>query len=278
MDAPPMPVVLHLRGRVVGVGVGADRATLFPSPPEEEDGVDVQEMVGRLVVPGGEGARAGGWRYRDIYLRVLDAAAPPGSTAPARISEERQEEEEVDGLWVRVPDAVLRPLLAHIPAGRLVEEAEAMATAAAAAAEDEAAETRDDAEEEGEEEKEKTAGGAQESSGSDSAASWFYARWALRALRALASTRNPPFRLAVRVDVAATDAATAAAAPPPASVAAEGILASQLPYGGGGGGMLLQRQKPKLLELELELVRLAEAPVEAEGDAMEEGAGGGGGD
>lgn len=282
MDTPP-PLLLHLRGRVAGVGVGAERAPLFHSPPPEEGGMDeddvLQGVLGRLVVRGagddGEGECAGGegqWRYRDVFLRVVDAEAPSSAPAAKAAPRAREEEEaeaaagegegEGEGLWVRVPDAVLRPLLAHVPPGRLVEEAEA--AAAAAAEEDTAAETHDS------EEKAVASGGAARLCSSPSS-SFFYARWVLRAARALASPRNPPFRMTVRVDAAAAAAcATAAVAGAVAPRGLGGILASQLSCGGGTGGV--EQQQPKL---ELDLVRLAEAPVEGEEDAMEDGAGGG---
>ncbi|KAM3570829.1 hypothetical protein VYU27_007101 [Nannochloropsis oceanica] len=128
--------------------------------------------------------RGNKWVYRDLILLVADppSSAPSSlpssssfssssSTSPSFSPLPRRE------LRVRVKDACLQPLVGHIPAARLVEEAQADADGKGGR--------------EGGKRRHKTL--------HTTAQPFFYTTWVRRALLALASPSNPPWKLTTRV-------------------------------------------------------------------------------
>ena len=119
-----------------------------------------------------------GWVYRDLILLVADPPSSAPSSLPSSSSSmsspslsPRRE------LRVRVTDACLQTLVGHIPATRLVEEAKV------------------DADGEGG----KGGGKRRRKTLHTTAPPFFYTKWVRRALVALASPSNPPWKLTTRV-------------------------------------------------------------------------------
>jgi len=253
--------LLVVVGAVVGVLIPADEGGKEGGREGEEEALpEVGELAAALVKRkprvGVVGGREGGggygveeenkWVYRDLILRVADppsslpsssssspsssssaASSVPSSTpssTPSSSSYLPREE-----LRVRVTDSGLQSLVGHIPASRLIEEAET--------------ETDREGGREGGKKRPKTP--------PTTAPPFFYTKWVRRALLSLASSSNPPWKVTTRVLAVGEGR--------------EGGTEREEEGGGGGGGggvsmSPLTEQQQQQIKAELLLLRAVVAP------------------